>query len=642
MNRKSGFVLIALAGIFFGSLAGVFFSLFHDLPQINTLKQFKPATVTTVYSRDNQILSRFYLERRFPISIEKIPSHFIDAILTIEDKYFYTHSGVNLKSILRAIVLDVIARKYKQGASTITQQLTKTLFLTPEKSIIRKIKEAILTLQIERRYTKSEILELYLNQIYLGSGAYGVEAAARTYFGKSIENVSLWEAALIAGLPKAPSTYSPLNHTALSKKRRNLVLKMMVQNDKISSDEYQNAISKRIILYDKQQLSNEVGFFIDYIKQNLKDQLSNGQKYSTGLNIYTTLDLNLQTLASKSIRLHMELLGNRMKEKGEDPSSSQCALVAIDIQTGGILSMIGGKTYSRTKFNRVTQSKRQPGSAFKPFVYAVALNEGFSQNRIILDAPLSYRIDSHQTWKINNFSNTYSGEMTLRSALALSKNTPAVRLLEMLTPEKIIDFARKAGISSKLSPTLSLALGTSEVNLLELTSAYIPFANLGIKVTPYPITKITDAESRIIFKGSINKQSIMSRQNAAIMSDMLKAVIFEGTGKKARVIRKDIGGKTGTTDSNKDALFIGFSPDIAVGVWVGNDNAKSLGKFETGAKAALPIWIDFMQHALANRPYQYFDIPDGTKMVYTNSKTGKFEKTKTPQSVKTLLKIKGL
>ncbi len=642
--QKQNWILfsIAFAGIFFGILAGAFFTLVHDLPQINHLKQFKPSSVTTVFSSDRQIVSRFYIEKRFPVSIEVVPKDLTNALITIEDRNFFSHSGVNLKAIIRAIIYDLKAGSFKQGASTLTQQLAKTLFLTPEKSIVRKIKEAILTIQIERRYTKNEIMELYLNLIYLGSGNYGVEAACRAYFGKSVKDITLAEAALIAGLPKAPSIYSPLKNLDLALKRRQVVLNQMLATDIITQQEYLLARSAKIPLPSLHPDQGKAPYFIGYIKHVLNNQFTIEKVFSTGLNIHTSLNLELQETANKSVVNRMGELEARMKAKGLDPSKAQCAVIALDIKTGGILSMIGGKDFSISSYNRAVQAKRQPGSAFKPFVYAAAINQGFSQADIILDAPLSYQLENEKTWHVNNFSNTYSGKMTFRKALALSKNTPAVRLMERIGPTTVIDLANKAGISSHLYPNLSLALGTSEVSLMELTASYIPFANMGTKVAPYAIEKITDADSRIIYKNITNKQSIMPRQTAAIMTDLLKAVIREGTGKKALTIQKDIAGKTGTTDNFKDALFIGFSPKIAAGVWVGNDDSKTLGKFETGAKAALPIWIDFMTHATSDTSYQYFDIPDGTKMVYMDPDTGSITTAGTKGKVKALMNAKDL
>ena len=631
---------IILVGIFLGILAGGFFSLVHDLPQINSLKQFKPSSVTRVFSSDQHLLARFYIEKRFPVSIEKIPQNLIDAIVTIEDRNFYTHSGVNLKAIARAIFHDLKAGKFKQGASTLTQQLAKTLFLTSEKSIVRKIKEALLSIQIERRYTKDEILEFYLNQIYLGSGAYGVEAASQTYFGKSVSDLNLAEAALIAGLPKAPSVYTPIRHPERAKKRRDLVLQQMLLTRIITPQAYDSARSTPVLPLPPKPSQNPAGYFIEYIKTVLKTQFDLHNLYSKGFNIHTSLDLDLQQAANQSVAKHMDRLETRMKKQGLSPAKAQCALIAIDTKTGGILSMVGGKNFKGSPYNRAVQAKRQPGSAFKPFVYATALTLGFSQADTLMDAPLSYPLANNQTWQVNNFSHTYMGQVTLRKALALSKNTPVVRLMEKIGPQKVAQFAKNAGIASELHPNLSLALGTSEISLIELTAAYIPFANQGTKVAPFSILKITDPDFRVIYQNTSQKQSIMSRQNAAIMTDMLKAVILEGTGKKARVIQKDIAGKTGTTDNYKDALFIGFNPGVSVGVWVGNDDSTSLGRYETGAKAALPIWIDYMRHYLSTKPYQYFDIPDGTKMVSINLGTG--NTSKTSQAVKALIKTKDL
>jgi penicillin-binding protein 1A len=643
MLKRHWYLLsIAFGGIIFGILAGFFFSLIHDLPQINTLKQFKPSSVTTVFSSDNKILTKFYNEKRFPVSIEKIPKNLISALINMEDKNFYRHSGINLKAIIRAILHDIKARSYKQGASTLTQQLAKTLFLTSEKSIARKIKEIFLTLQIERRYTKNEILELYLNLIYLGSGAYGVEAASQTYFGKSVSDITLSESALIAGLPKAPSVYSPIKNPGLAKKRRDIVLRQMLTAKLITTLEYKSSSSVKISPSPQKATQNQTGYFIEYIKARLKKQFDLKNIYSKGLNIYTTFNLNLQQAAEKYVSKHMHQLETRMRKNGIDDSKAQCALIALDVKTGGILSMVGGKDFHKSPFNRAVQAKRQPGSAFKPFVYATAITLGFSQNDKLLDAALSYSLGNNQTWHVHNFSKTFLGEITLRKALALSKNTPVVRLMEIIGPARVVDFAKKAGISSKLHSNLSLALGTSEVSLIELTASYIPFANMGIKITPFSIVRITDSDARIMYQNTTQKQSIMSRQNAAVITDMLKAVVHEGTGKKALIIQKDIAGKTGTTDNYKDALFIGFSPDIAVGVWVGNDDSHTLGKYETGARVALPIWMDYMKHFLANKSYQYFDIPDGTKMVYMDPDTGKIIKEKTSKMVKALMDIKDL
>ena len=636
--KKKAFIFLVFAGFLAGGLVGTFFGLLYDLPEINQLKLFKPSSVTTVYSMNKQVITRFYLEKRFPVSIDSIPKNLIDALIATEDRYFYVHSGINLKAIARAIIQDIKAGGFKQGGSTLTQQLAKTLFLSSEKSIIRKIREAILAVQIERRYTKNEILELYLNQIYLGSGAYGVEAAARTYFNTSIAGLTLGQAALIAGLPKAPSTYSPLRHPERAKKRRGIVLKQMLGTNMISQQDFDIAMEEPVSLPPGIKIRPPAPFFVAYLKKILGTQPNLISGYSNGLSIYTTLDLKLQKVAEDSVHRHLIRLDQRMAKNNIPNPAPEAALIALDVHTGAIRSMVGGRDFKTNEFNRVVQALRQPGSAFKPLVYAAALSLGYQQNITLLDAPLRYSLSKNKTWEVKNFSRTYSGELTLRKALALSKNTPVVRLMEAIGVESVINFARQAGISSPLSPYLSLALGTAEVTLLDLTAAYTPFANRGIQVSPFAIEKIVSKDGQIIFAAQVKKKSLMDRANAAIMADMLKAVIYEGTGKKASHIQKDIAGKTGTTDQYKDALFIGFSPDIACGVWVGNDMATSLGPYETGAKAALPIWIDYMDAFLTTRPFQYFDIPDTTKMVYIHPDTGEILPTSSAKAVRALVR----
>jgi len=633
-------VFLGFIGVLLGGMVGIFLGLVYDLPEINQLKLFKPSSVTTVFSADNQVIAQFYLEKRFPVSIEKIPKILIDALVVTEDRNFFKHSGVNLKAILRALIQDIKAGGFKQGASTLTQQLAKTLFLSPEKSIIRKIREAILSVQIERRYTKNEILELYLNLIYLGSGAYGVEAAAQTYFNTSVTDLTLSQAALLAGLPKAPSIYSPFNNLDLATKRRRIVLAQMRLASIISPQEQLLANKEPVLVKPKVAPLSHAPFFVSYLKNILNSHPELTTGFSNGLNIYTTLNLKLQIVAENAVQKQIQHLKTRMGKNGLENPIPEAALIGIDIKTGGILSMVGGTDYTKSQFNRAVQAKRQPGSAFKPFVYATALKLGYSQSDTLLDAPLEYSQGNSPSWEVKNFSRNHQGEMTLRKALALSKNTPVVRLIEKIRPEAVIEFAHEAGIHSPLTPNLSLALGTSEVSLMELTAAYIPFANKGIQVIPSVIVKITDTQGHTILQNSVDRHSIMSREDAAIMADMLKAVIFEGTGKKASHIKKDIAGKTGTTDLYKDAYFVGISPDIALGVWVGNDNSSTLGPYETGARAALPIWIDYMEIFLEDKPFQYFDIPDGTEIIYLHPDTGEILNQTDPTAVRALIKTK--
>jgi len=624
INKKKVIILLFLAcGIFSGILAGAFLALSHDLPQILSLETFKPSSVTRIYSADKVLLAELFLEKRDPVPLKVIPDYLKKALIATEDRKFYQHSGVDLKGILRAVISDIRAGEFVEGASTITQQLAKTLFLTSRKTLLRKIKEAFLAFQMERRYTKDEILELYLNQVYFGSGAYGVESAARIFFGKPAKDLELAECALIAGLPKAPSRYSPLIDKDLAIKRRNIVLKQMKDAGIISGTAFTKAREERIYLGKQNNNPVKAPYFVDYIKYFLERTLGSSRLYKGGLTVYTTLDFNLQKAAEHAVTNGLLSLENRMKKQKIKNPAPECALVSLDVQSGGILTMIGGKDFYKTPFNRATSAKRQPGSAFKPIVYAYAIEHDFPQSKIILDAPVSFKIATRQNhWRPENFSGDYKGEITLRMALSLSENIPAIRLIEMLGPSSVARFGYTLGIESTLYPNLSLALGTSEVTLINLTAAYAVFPNKGEFIKPYGVMEVVDQSGRLVFRVKPLKKVVMSRAGAAIMTDMLKGVIQEGTGKKARVINRPVAGKTGTTNGYKDALFIGFSPSIATGVWVGQDVFVTIGKRETGAKAALPIWIEFMAKAIDTKPIRYFDIPDDLVKVRMDSLTG--------------------
>jgi penicillin-binding protein 1A len=628
MRSKSTLLTISiliLLGICCGVLAGAFFGLTHDLPQIRELKSFAPSAVTRIYDSEGILLAELFLEKRSPVSLEEVPSFLKSALITTEDRGFYKHSGVDMKGILRAIIRDIRAGAFVEGASTITQQLAKTLFLTSQKTLVRKLKEAVLAFQIERRYTKDEILELYLNQIYLGSGAYGVKSAANIFFGKSLKDLDLPECALIAAMPRAPSRYSPLVNRELARKRRNIVLKQMFQTGIISKSEYRTAESQPVTAVERSTNQVKAPYFIDHIKKDLENKFGAALLYKGGLSIYTTLSYEMQTAAEHAVETGLKALEERMQKKGiQIPPSPQGALVALEVTTGAILAMVGGRDYHWSSYNRATSAKRQPGSAFKPILYAHAIERDFPQNMMILDAPVAFKkVAKGKDWTPENFSKTYMGEITLRKALALSKNIPAVRLLQMLGPSTVVQFAHELGIESPLAPNLSLALGTSEVSLLELTVAYATFPNSGKTVQPFGVLEAIDSSGQILWRNKTQKKVAMSQAGAAIITDMLSNVIQTGTGKRARYIKRPLAGKTGTTDQYKDALFIGFSPDIAVGVWTGLDTSATLGDRETGARAALPIWTAFMEKAIQKRPVQYFGIPDSVMYVNMDSDTGK-------------------
>ncbi|MBW2516797.1 MAG: PBP1A family penicillin-binding protein [Deltaproteobacteria bacterium] len=638
-KRKLFIILFLIAGALCGCLAGAFFALTHDLPQIRALEHFKPDAVTRIYSADRVLLAELFVEKREPVPLETIPRYLVAALVATEDRKFYKHSGVDLKGIARAIIKDIKAGEFVEGASTITQQLAKTLFLTPRKTLVRKLKEAILSFQLERRYTKDEILELYLNQVYFGSGAYGVESAAKIFFGKPVKDLNLAECALVAGMPKSPSRYSPLVNPELAIQRRNTVLRQMRDTGIISGAVYHQAKNEALGTDNRRSGPLQAPYFVEYIKSTLEDELGSTRLYKSGLSIYTTLNFQLQQAAEKAITDGLADLAGRIQPDQTEDDGPQAALISIDLTTGAILAMVGGNDFATSRFNRATMALRQPGSAFKPFVYAYAIEQGLAQNKTILDAPVVYKgAQEGQDWKPQNFSSGYKGEMTLRHALAISQNIPAVRLLQTLGPMSVAQFAHQLGIKSPLTSNLSLALGTSEVTLLELTAAYAVFPNKGERIEPYGILEVSDRQGRIIWRTKPKKRLVLSRSAAAIVTNMLEGVVKEGTGRRAQVLGKAVAGKTGTSNDYKDALFVGFSPRIIAGVWVGRDRGGSLGNRETGARAALPIWIDFMQVALQNEPHLYFDIPDDVRPIRIDPLSGLPQADDAKQSVVALFK----
>jgi penicillin-binding protein 1A len=623
LNKKITVFIVLLAGVAAGICAGALFAFTQDLPQIRTLETFRPQAITRIYSADKKLLAELYLEKRDPVRLDSVPFYLKAALIATEDRKFYAHSGLDLKGIARALIKDILAGEFVEGASTITQQLAKTLFLTSRKTMVRKIKEAILAFQLERRYTKDEILELYLNQVYFGSGAYGVKSAAKIFFNKSVRDLSLAECALIAGMPKSPSRFSPLINEDLALKRRNIVLGQMWATGIISAENYNQAVVEEIRIGKKSKNLTRTPYFVEYVKKHLEDVLGASRLYKGGLSIYTTLDFRLQSAAQKAVADGLLALETRMEKQNIRPAAPQAALVALDVKSGAILAMVGGRNFAESPFNRATAARRQPGSAFKPIVYAYAVEQGFAQNKLILDAPIAFKgTGGDNDWRPHNFSKAFLGEITLRKALAISQNIPAVRLIEMLGPSSVARFAHRLGIESNLEPYLSLALGTSEVTLINLTTVYAIFPRGGKWIEPFGIMEVSDHRNRIIWRSQPQKKLVMSREGAAIVTNMLEGAVQEGTGSKARILRGPVAGKTGTTNNYQDALFVGFSPSIAAGVWVGLDPGGTLGDRETGAKAALPIWIQFMKNAPATGSPPYFDLPDNVIKVRMNPQTG--------------------
>ncbi|HSM73093.1 MAG TPA: PBP1A family penicillin-binding protein, partial [Desulfobacterales bacterium] len=576
--------ILALTG---GALVGAILALTRDLPQIRSLEGFSPSAVTRIYSADGLLLAELFQENRDPVEISQIPADLISALLTTEDRNFYHHSGVDPRGVLRAAVRNLRAGAFVEGASTISQQLAKTLFLTPKKTLVRKLREAILAFQLERRYTKDEILTLYLNQIYLGSGAYGVAAAARRYFDKPVTDLELAECALIAGLPKAPSRYSPLLNPDLALARRNLVLRQMRDTEAISAERYHLAISSPLAITPGSRRETPVApYFIETVKAELEAAVGPARLYREGLRVATTLSSRLQTAAESALGKGLETLnGSQSPANGGSPVEG--ALICLDIRTGGILALVGGADFSSSPFNRATAARRQPGSAFKPMLFACAVEQAITQASPLLDAPVVFRgADRGRDWAPAIFSPDFEGEIPLRRALAASKNIPAVRLMEKVGPQAVVRFAHRLGIESPLQPNLTLALGASEVTLAELTAAYAVFARQGNHIRPFGLAEVQDRAGRVIWRARPQKSAAMSREDAAITTDLLTAVTREGTGRGAGVPGHPLAGKTGTTDEYRDALFVGFSPEIAAGVWVGRDDRRPIGPEATGARSA--------------------------------------------------------
>lgn len=630
-------LISGLVGLLSGATAGAFLALTRDLPQIRELENFEPSAATRIYSSDQVLLAELFLEKRTPVPMNQIPTTLKSALIATEDRHFYTHSGIDLKGIIRAVVKDIMAGQFVEGASTITQQLAKTLFLTAEKTISRKIKEAILAIQLERRYTKDELLSLYLNQIYFGSGAYGVESAARLFFGIPASQMDLSQCALIAGLPKAPSRYSPLINPDLAKKRRNLVLGIMRDQALIDKDQYLQATAEPVLAASITITSGAAPYFIQHIKPALERAIGPSMLYKGGMTVNTSLSHRLQMVAEQAVKNGLIDLQQRTKSPNLPQYPPQGALVALDIRTGGILAMVGGSDFSQNSFNRAADARRQPGSAFKPIVYALAIARGFTQASLVLDAPVVFKgAGNREEWRPENYSKRYQGEMTLRNALTHSKNIPAVRLAERLGPSDVVQFAHKMGIQSPLSPDLSMALGATNTTLLELTAAYAVFPNGGNHIAPFGITEILDRDNLVLWQARPAIRPAITETQAAIMVDMLQGVIQEGTGKQARQLNIPIAGKTGTTNDFRDALFVGFSPSVATGVWVGMDNFSPLGLKETGARAALPIWINFMAATQAESTIPYFDIPDNMSRILMDPLTGRVAEDGDRGALKTL------
>jgi penicillin-binding protein 1A len=731
-----GFLAVVIGSVVAVGLALVVFyiELDRSLPSTQSLKNYHPPLVSSVYAADGSLIGEFYTERRFLVPLQEVPPYVVKAFLASEDVRFYEHGGVDLLGIIRASLKNLEAGEIVQGGSTITQQVVKSLLLSPEKTWMRKLKEAVLAYRIDHSLSKDEILYLYLNQIYFGAGAYGVEAAARTYFDKHVGELSLAEGAMLAGLPKAPSRFSPTQNFSVAKDRQEYVLKRMAEVGFITSEEARKALAQALLFAKpKHWTLKALNSFTEEVRRQVEARYGRDGLYKEGMAIYTTLDVRAQEIAQKALDIGLRELDKRhsryrgvnlnvpkedwpttlkilTERNGEltqgkivvalvtayDPKTKvsqlqlgevpaklppsgwqwtqvsdkratkmfrvgdvirvhldklqddkswltvleqdpgmEGAFMAMIPETGRVLCMIGGRDFEKSQFNRATQATRQPGSAFKPIIYAAALDKGFTEASILIDSPIVFDDRSLKgPWKPANYDEQFWGPILLRKALIHSRNVVTVKLLGQIGVNYAINYARQLGITSPLTPTLSLALGASGVTLEELITAYSPFIDQGERVHPYLIEKILDRKGRLVEEHQVVRESVISPQTAYIMTNLLQGVVEEGTGQKAKELGRPAAGKTGTTNEMKDAWFIGYTPSTLAGVWVGyDDHTLSLGKGETGGRAACPIWLYFMKEWLKNEPIESFPIPPGVVFAKVNASSGMVTRADDPNGV---------
>lgn len=759
--------LLTIVAAFF--VAGSYLTtLVGELPRVDKLADYRPPIVSQVFGDDGRLVGEFYIERRLVVPVNQMPRKLIQAFVAAEDANFYAHKGVDYLGIVRAVFKNLSTMRKKEGASTITQQVTKTMLLTPEKRISRKIKEAILATRLEQKLTKDEILYLYLNQIYLGAGAYGVEAAAETYFGKSVTQLNLAETALLAGLPKAPNTYSPVKHLDRARERQRYVLNRMLQEGYVTKAQADEAREVPLnILPGRRVLNNQVAYFLEQMRIYLEGRYGEDLLYKGGLKVYTTMNAGMQRAAFEAIRsglkdvdkrtgfrgavkylnqneveqfcgkvedgidlaalkageiyqgvvvavdnakglvtvrvgdrtgtldrkgmtwagrlalansygkpdkptrtiglgavLDVQVITPDSDKKGaefklEQEPEVQGALVSIDPATGAIKAMVGGYDFRKSQFNRAVQAKRNAGSAFKPIIYAAALEQGMTAATVIVDEPVTYPSGAGKTWSPKNYDKKFRGPVTMREALTRSINIVSVKILDQIGVDYAVEYAKRLGFSSKIEPNLSIALGAVSVSPLELTSAYTVFANHGVYMPPYYISKVTDADGKVLEEYTIplppeppeeladdldvtdtiraveqklseemlygkRANQATSPEVAYLITNLMESVVQSGTGHRAAAIKRPVAGKTGTTNEVRDAWFIGYIPQLVTGVWVGFDNqARSLGSSGSGGVAAAPIWADYMQQAVAGMPVKAFNAPDDISVVRVDPATGR-------------------
>ena len=590
LNLSLLFLIAAGAGL----LLGTYSAVARIIPRARDLGDIRPGSGCRVLSSEGELIATVATENREFVPLEQIPKPLRDAVVAVEDKDFYRHIGVDPRGIARAAVHDVLSFGPRQGGSTITQQLVRNVYLTPSKTLARKLTEVVLALQLERSYTKSEILELYLNQIYFGEGAYGVQIAAKTYFGKEVSRLTLSQSALLAGLPKAPEYYSPFENEQRAVDRRDLVLGKMREQGYLTPDQERTAEAAPLkLVKDRRPLGlntyRAAPYFTSYVLHNLVAKYGPDPIYKGGLTIHTTLNLEMQKAAEDAVKWGLQ--------QGRSRKVEQIALVALDVHTGAVKALVGGSDWKETQYNRAVQGGRQAGSAFKPFVYTAALELGYTPDSIVVDSPVSYPGAAGKRWTPKPYDGRYHGRVTFRSALALSFNPSAVKVASMIGVGSVIATAERMGIYHPMQPVLPLAIGYCDVSPIEMASAFSVFATKGMRTEPYAVRKILDPLGRTLHEHEVKSWRVLNEDVATTMTGMLADVIQRGT---ARGIRSQLdfpaSGKTGTSNDYKDAWFIGFSPDLCAAVWVGRDDFKPMSRV-AGATIPAPVWARFMRQA---------------------------------------------
>ncbi len=602
------------------SVAGAigYYAFTMDLPDIDALKDYRPSISSRIYDDKNQLIDEFFLEDRKLVRVSEVPKVVVQAFVAAEDSRFYEHKGLDLHGIFRAVVKNIEAGQIIQGGSTITQQVAKMMYLSPERKYTRKFKEAILAYKIDRYLSKDEILNLYLNQIYLGHGAYGIESASLAYFGKSAGELQLHEAALLAGLPKAPSNYSPFKHYDKAKERQVYVLTRMMEDGYITRETMEKSIAEPIRLRPVKPKEKIAAYFVENVRRYVQEKYGADVLYKEGLSIYTTLDLNAQRYAGDAVQRGLR----EVEQRNKYPAGLvQGALYCMDAKTGAIRAMVGGRDFNKSEFNRATQSRRQPGSAFKPLIYTAAFDKGLTPATLFVDAPIELEDPSQEDgfWRPKNFDDEFMGSITVRTALVQSRNIVTIKILQEIGVDYAISYAMNMGIASPLARNLALALGVSGVTLQELVQAYGVIANEGRKVTPYFIKKIVDRTGNVFEENKIQSEQVIDPRIAFMTSYVMQDVVISGTGTRVKSIGRPVAAKTGTTNDTRDAWFIGMTPSLVTGVWVGFDQEASMGAQEVGGRAAAPIWLYFMENALRNTPVESFPVPPGIVFMNVNA-----------------------